>query len=288
MDHDKLRRILKFTQPVLLQSFKDEFNTEGSEMPNTPGIPLKALQLGEEPPVQGERHTYYRSGVGKLMHVKRWSRPEMANAVRDLSRYNSNAAENHISAMHRAMRYAMSTPNRGLTLAPTGTWDGNPEFEFTITGFGDASYKPYLDTDKSVGGHCVFLNDAPISEKSNVQQCTTLSITEAEAVSGSNCAQDMLFGMRVLESVGLKVKKPMQLFIDNKGAVDYVNSWSTSGRMHHVSVRLSFLRELKEAKIIEVIWRKSEEMPADIFTKNLAGPLFNTHTTLFCGEDEYN
>ena len=287
IDQDKLCCTLKFTQPVLLQSFKDEFETAGSEMPNTPGTPLKALQLGDQPPVEGKRQTYYRSGVGKLMHLKRWSRPEMNNAVRDLSRYNSNGSEEHIQAMHQAMRYALSTPERGLTLAPTAEWNGSPEFEFTIWGAADASYRPYNDTDRSVGGHAVFLNDAPIAEKSSIHQYTNLSITEAELGSGTACVQDMLFSMRVLESIGLEVKKPMKIYIDNKGAVDYINNWSTGGRMRHVSVRLSFLRELKEAKIIEVIWCKSEDMPADLFTKNLPGPLFNTHTTVFCGQDKY-
>ena len=211
----------------------------------------------------------------------------MANAVRDLSRYNTNGSEYHINAKHRAMRYAMSTPNRGLTLAPSAVWNGDPAYEFKIHGAADASYKPYEDAGPSVSGFAVFLEGAPISEKSNVQQCTTLSVTEAELVSGSQCAQDMLFAMRVLESVGLKVQKPMLLYIDNKGAVDYVNNWSTSGRMRHVGIRLSFMRELKEQNLIHVVWCKSEDMPADLFTKNLSGPLFSKHTKRFCGDDEY-
>ncbi len=97
----------------------------------------------------------------------------------------------------------------------------------------------------------------------------------------------MLFGMRVLESMGLKVKKPMKLFIDNKGAIDYANSWSTSGRMHHVSIHLHFLHELKEQGLIEVHWMSTSDMPADLFTKNLPGPLFNKHTQTYCGQDDY-
>ena len=106
-------------------------------------------------------------------------------------------------------------------------------------------------------------------------------------MSPMQCAQDMLFAMRVLESIGLKVQKPMLLYIDNKGAVDYVNNWSTSGRMRHVGIRLNFMRELKEQNLIHVVWCKSEDMTADLFTKNLSGPLFNKHTKAFCGHDEY-
>jgi hypothetical protein len=61
IDQDREARTLKITQPVLLQSFKDEFETDGSEYPDTPGIPTKTLQLGDKPAVVAERRTYYRS-----------------------------------------------------------------------------------------------------------------------------------------------------------------------------------------------------------------------------------
>jgi hypothetical protein len=182
IDHDRSKRTQKITQPVLLQSQIDELSiAKERDVPTTLGIPLKTLQLGHATPVTQERRTYYRSGVGKLLHLRRWSRPDTANALRDLSRYNTNGSEEHITAMHRAMNYVVSTPNRGLLLAPTTTWDGNPEFEFEISGVADASYKPYLDTALSVGGHGVFLNGAPISEKSKIQQSTTLSVTESRS-----------------------------------------------------------------------------------------------------------
>jgi hypothetical protein len=85
--------------------------------------------------------------------------------------------------------------------------------------------------------------------------------------SGVECVQDMLFAMRVIELFGLRVQKPMTLTIDNKRAVDYANNWSSSGRIRHTYIKLSFLRELKEKGLINVKWCKSEEMPADLFTK---------------------
>jgi hypothetical protein len=56
-----------------------------------------------------------------------------------------------------------------------------------------------------------------------------------------------LYSMRVVESLGLKVKKPMILEIDNKGAVDIPNNWSVGGRTKHINTQFYFLRELKEA-----------------------------------------
>ena len=93
--------------------------------------------------------------------------------------------------------------------------------------------------------------------------------------------------MRILESIGLKVKKPMILEIDNKGAVGLANNWSVRGRTQHVEVHMYFLCELKEAGIIHTCWLHVEDMSWDLFTKNLARPLFEKHTRAFCGEDEY-
>jgi hypothetical protein len=114
-----------------------------------------------------------------------------------------------------------------------------------------------------------------------------LSVTEAELFAGVMCVQDMLFIMRVLNSLGLQVELPMILEIDNKGAKDLINNWSIGGRLRHVEVKQFFLRELKEQGLLKVNWLNSEDNTADIFTKNLGGPLFNKHASAICGPDDY-
>merc|ERR1712038_2212673 len=114
-----------------------------------------------------------------------------------------------------------------------------------------------------------------------------LSVTEAELFAAVQCAQDMLYIMRLLESMNLKVKKPMILHVDNKGAVDLANNWSVGGRTRHVEVKQHFLRDMKEQGLIRVEWLPTAENDSDLFTKNLGGPEFNKHTSSYCGDDEY-
>ena len=64
-----------------------------------------------------------------------------------------------------------------------------------------------------------------------------LSVTEAELFAATQCAQDMLFVMHILNSLGLKVELPMVLEIDNRGAVDITNNWAIGGRTKHVEVK---------------------------------------------------
>jgi hypothetical protein len=65
------------------------------------------------------------------------------------------------------------------------------------------------ETRRSISGYSVFLEEAPISMKSTGQRSVTLSTAEAELASGTAGAQEMLFAMHVLESIDLKVKKPI-------------------------------------------------------------------------------
>ena len=47
--------------------------------------------------------------------------------------------------------------------------------------------------------------------KSGMQRTTALSVTDTEGASCVQCAQDMLYGMRILESLELNIVKPMIL-----------------------------------------------------------------------------
>jgi hypothetical protein len=136
----------------------------------------------------------------------------------------------HYKAMLRVMSYCHSTPNRGLELKPNRKWDGNPNFEFIIEGRSDSDYAKDTDTRQSVSGSAVFLEGAPVVMRSSSQKSVTLSVTEAEQTAAVQTAQDMLFVMRIMESLGLKVKKPMLLKLDNSGAHDLSHNWSVGGR----------------------------------------------------------
>ena len=78
----------------------------------------------------------------------------------------------------------------------------------------------------------------------------------------------------------------MVLKVDNKGAKDLMNNWSVGGHTRHIEVKQYFIRDLKEAGIIKIEWVPTAEMMADIFTKNLLGPLFEKHAKVLLVEYE--
>ena len=60
----------------------------------------------------------------------------------------------------------------------------------------------------------------------------------------------MLFVMHILEDMGLRVKKPMILRVDCKGAIDLTYGWNVSSLTKHAVTQACFLRELKEANTV--------------------------------------
>ena len=280
---------VKFTQPVLLQSFEDEFGTETGRSTRTPAETGNVLRKGED----GSKMEYpklnkFQKGVGKLLQMMRWSRPEMQNAVRDCSRFMTNGtSSSHVKAMHRVMDYCVSTPNRGIKLEPDVKFDGNPEFELVILGRSDSDFAKDPDTRKSVSGNSTFLCGAPVIQRSATQRIVALSVTEAELFAGTSNAQDMMYVKRVVESIGLKVRVPMVLEMDNKGAVDLVNNYSVGGRTRHNETRQYYFRELKEKKLLVVRWLPGSDNSSDLYTKNLARREFEKHAAAYVGNDEY-
>jgi hypothetical protein len=75
----------------------------------------------------------------------------------------------------------------------------------------------------------VYLEDAPTMHRSATQKTVALSSCKAELNAAVLCTQDMIYQENTLESTGLKVELPMILKMDNKGAVDLVNSFSVGG-----------------------------------------------------------
>jgi hypothetical protein len=285
--HDAEESKMKITQPVLIQSFEAEFDLPsgvGTDY-NTPAEPGQILEVeGLEGLLSQREQTVFRSGVGKLLYLARWSRPDIQNAVRELSRCGGKANAAHMKAMKRLMKYCVKTKDRGWVLKPSRRWDGRKGFKFRVSGHSDSNYAACKETRKSVSGFFVSLEDVPILAKSVGQKIVTLSVTEAELYAAVLCVQEMLYVKKVLESMGLEVELPMVIHLDNRGAVDLANGWSIAGRTRHIDTRQWFLRELKAEGILKIEWVKGEENPADLFTKNLPGKDYERHAKIFCGD----
>jgi hypothetical protein len=232
-----------------VRSFIDEFGIQEDKRIKIPASRSNSFILildGDD--LGKEEQKGYRSGVGKLLYLSRWSCPDILNITRELSRYFMKANQAHMKVMKKVMTFCVNTKEFGILVDPDGEWNGRTDNNqhFEILGISDSDYAKDIVTQKSVSGYIVFLNKSLISTRSKMQECVTLSVAEAELMALIACVQEMIHVKQLIESMKLKVKLPMEIRVDNKGAKDLVNNWSIGGRTRHVDISLNFLRELKE------------------------------------------
>ena len=288
LEIDWEKKSCHITQPVLIQSLKDEYNPSDTAVP-LPANPRTVLRKADKDDgVNRKRQKEYRAKVGRILHMAAWSRPDITNATREVSRHGQHATIRHHRALDHLITYLWHTAKRGWLLQPTRTWTGSDQsFQFHISGKSDSDYATCKDTRKSVSGYVVYLEDAPITVKSVMQKIIALSVTEAELIALVQCIQEMIFAKKVVESMGLLVKTQMIVYCDNKGAVDLINGHSVGGNTKHIDVRILHMRDLKEKEVVLVKWISTDENESDVNTKNTGSKVYNKHIQRFVGHDEY-
>ena len=129
----------------------------------------------------------YWSGIGKMMHIMRWSRQGINNATCDCTRHMTLAGRTHYDAMVYMMDYCMTTPERGLVLKPPvlkphGDWDGiSMDYEFEVTIKTASNYAKCPDT-RSVTGSVVYPNGVLVMFRNSTQKMVSLSTTKVELI----------------------------------------------------------------------------------------------------------
>mmetsp|Transcript_10573 Transcript_10573/g.23455 ORF Transcript_10573/g.23455 Transcript_10573/m.23455 type:complete len:134 (+) Transcript_10573:455-856(+) len=124
-----------------------------------------------------------------------------------------------------------------------------------------------------------------VAWKSRGQKSVSLSSTESEFYACSETVREILFIVQVLESMGIKVKLPITVHVDNVGAIFLANNQTSGDRTKHIDTRYHFVREYIEDGTIKVVFVKTHLNDADLHTKNVAGELYEKHSRkLICTE----
>ena len=71
---------------------------------------------------------------------------------------------------------------------------------------------------------------------------------------------------------------PIIVNVDNVGAIYLAKNQVLSQRTKHIGVRYYFVRDYIEDGLVKIIFVKSQNNDADMFTKNLPTELFKKHS----------
>ena len=118
---------------------------------------------------------------------------------------------------------------------------------------------------------CIFVSQqsAALSWKSKLQPTVAVSTAEAEINAAVVGVQEVIYIKGILEELGIKVKIPIPLYVDNQAAIALSKNPEQQAKTKHFAIRLAFLRESCQNNIVSLRYLRSEDMTADILTKSL-------------------
>ena len=124
---------------------------------------------------------------------------------------------------------------------------------------------------KSTSGYVFKIGGAPVSWCSRKQCAVALSSTEAEYISMSEAAKEAIWLSKVWSHLRKgTVCTPVQIQVDNQGAICVAKNTTSSRRTKHIDIRYHFVRDQTLKGTISFEYCPTEEMHADILTKPLA------------------
>ena len=154
----------------------------------------------------------------------------------------------HWGSLLRTIKFVISTRVKVLKMEPTTKCNDL----WSISAFCDSDYAGDKDSRISITGYLIYVLGAPVAWKSKSQKSVTLSSSEAEYVAMSETVTEVLYIKQILEFLGINIDKPIQVNMDNVGAMYMANLSGTSQRTKHVDVQYHFVQEYIEDGEIKV------------------------------------
>ena len=220
--------------------------------PDSPGVSPILLMSAEK--------TTYHEMIGSLMYCATMTRPDISFAISTLSQYLEAPQSTHMKAIKQIFCYLLRTKKLKLVL-------GGNDF---VTGFSDADWASQHHRH-SISGFAYFVGLGTVSWSAKKQPIITLSSTEAEYVTLTHAAKDILWIHKLLGELTFlhSLSLPTTLYCDNQGAIRLSKDAMFHGRTKHIDVHFHFIHQTITSGNIKPIYIPTEDMTADIFTKSL-------------------
>ncbi|OWZ03051.1 Integrase, catalytic core protein [Phytophthora megakarya] len=226
---DRQRRHVIFCQRQYISEVLKRFHMDGCNSVATP----EALRAEVVKPTKDSEDPPYREIVGALQYLASASRPDIAHAVRTLSKYLSCYDHSHYAMAKRVLRYLAGTTDYGLVM------DIEAGNEVELVCYTDADYANDLVDRKSVSGFVTFVNGNVVSYGSRKEEINARSTTEAE--------------------LG-----------DKKSSIYLTAKPGKHGKMKHIQNKYHLGRHLVEESKLQTRNVGTRDMIADALTKSLS------------------
>jgi hypothetical protein len=234
----------------------------------------------------------YSSVVGMMMYLSSNSRPDIAFAVHQCARFTHCPKRSHEQGLKRIARYLKATRTRGMVFKPCKDLNLDLYADADFAGLWNAEDPHDPICVKSRSGFILTLGEVPILWGSKLQTEIALSTTEAEYIALSTAMRELIPIRLLLQDVGtiFELKRNELTTVscvweDNNGALTIANSAypNMTPRTKHIACKYHWFREHLVPGEIEVMRIDTKLQRADIFTKGLPRPEFESKRKMVAG-----
>ena len=225
---------------------------------NPAHTPMEKLKLSRESTAEEVDPTHYRRLIGSLRYLVH-TRPDIAFAVRYMSRFMERLTMEHLRAVKRILRYVAATLDCGLHY-------GRAPDTARFVGYYDSDLAGDVDASKSTTRTMFFLHDCLVCWQSLKQKVVALSSCEAEYIATTTAATQALWLSRMLaELLGRKVDV-VELKVDIKSALALAKNPVFHERSKHIRIKYHFIRDCLEDGSIKANHIATTDQLANILT----------------------
>nr|KYP74060.1 Copia protein [Cajanus cajan] len=223
----------------------------------TPVHPSTTLGLDEDSLVVDS--TMYRGMVGSLLYLTT-SRRDIMFSVWVCAKFQVRPKKVHLQAIKHIFRYLKGTTNLGISFYRSQN--------FSLLGYCDADYAGDKWERKSTSGGCHFLGHYLVSWTSKRQSTITLSTYAVEYVIVGQCLMQLLWIKHQLEDYDI-YESSIHVLYDNTVVISISKNLVLHSRTKHIEIKHHFIRDHVQKGTFDLVYVKTEEQLADIFTKPL-------------------
>jgi hypothetical protein len=250
------------SQEKYIEEVLENFDMEDCKPRRIPMGSADKLVKGSDDQERADK-TMYQSAVGSLMFISQMTRPDITFAVHQVAQFAADPTTGNWTAVKNIFRYLKGTKDLALRMRKEDSKT------VTMTSYSDADWAGCQDTRRSTSGVVVKIGESIVIWRSVKQKYVAQSTLEAEYVAGSLLAREVEWTRHLLAELGEEQVAETEMFIDNKGAIDFGVNEKVSSRTKHIDLRRHYLKDLVENKVVRMTYVRTEDQIADILTKPL-------------------
>ncbi|CAH9086863.1 unnamed protein product [Cuscuta epithymum] len=258
---DRKEKKLWLSQEHYVKRVLQRFQMENAKAVKTPLATHFKLSIEQSPFNEAEKSDMqrvpYASAVGSLMYEMVCTRPDIAHAVGIVSRFLSNPGREHWNAVKWILKYLRGTTDLMLCFG------GDKPI---LMGYTDSDMARDIDSRKSTSGYLIKFAGGAVVWQSRLQRCVALSTTEAEFIAITEACKELLWLKKFLRELSF-VQDKYLLFCDSQSAIHLGKNPTFHSRSKHIDVRYHWIRDVLDARQLELVKVHTDDNGADMMTK---------------------